>query len=80
MDHFEHANLGPLPHNPILYKLKEEVEAWKRKYTQLFDETCKTTSIENQLRERLRVAEADCAKYKAKCEALMELLKEVMKK
>lgn len=34
-------------------RLKQEVEAWRLKYQQIFDEQCKVRSLETQLRERM---------------------------
>lgn len=77
MDSFEHYELGPLPIDPKLLRLQSEVESWRKKYEQVFQEQCASKSIDNHLRESLRAATSDRDKFKAKSEALMELLKEL---
>lgn len=87
MDSFEHCDLGPLPIDPRILKmkreidkLKEECSAWERKYRQIFDEQMKTNSIETQLRERIRSCESEREKLKSKAEALMEIAKELLQR
>lgn len=78
IEQFEHADLGPLPIDPKLIRFRAEAEAWKKKYEDLFQEQCKVTSLDNMIRERLRCAELDRDRFRAKSEALMEILKEMI--
>lgn len=59
-------------------RLVEESESWKRKYEEVFNEQCKTRSLETQLREKLNSAERDRIVLQAQLDASSTLLDKVL--
>lgn len=60
-------------------RLEEETSKWQRKYEEIFQEQCKTRSLENQLRSRAVAAEVETAKFKAISEAQRDIIEWLIK-
>lgn len=58
-----------------LARADEAAIKWHRKYEEIFQEQCQFRSVETQLRERLRIAEAAAAVKDAQWEIIEWLLK-----
>lgn len=63
-----------------LARADEAAVKWHRKYEEIFQEQCQARSLETQLRERVRIAEAIAAAASATREAQWEVITWLIKR